>query len=430
MAALVRGRLRSTWLVAGHARLPCARLASTTAAAVPVIDINPFLKAESKSSGSLDEHAEEVLARVDAACQQHGFFTCVGHGFDPGVASRGWRAAAGLFDGTEEAGRARSLAAAQDGGAYGYQPYGGEGLARAMGEVEALPDLKESWSMGPNLDGLSGAESGAGDAEVFAYAENRMPGAVLPGFDAAMEAYWHESLRVAHLMLRLVAACLDLPSEHFEPLLERHMSALRINWYGADNASEWDPASRTLPTPQPGQLRAGAHSDYGLITLLLQRSQEPPTALSEAPSNGSDDGRPLGCAGVSTPTTSTERAVCSGGLQVQSPEGSWLDVPPMPGALVVNVGDMLQRWTNDRWRSAMHRVVDRGTLMVHGDEPVTMPGTAQRRMSVAFFVQPRHDARIECLPACLNSTDDIPRYPPILAGEHIMAKFRAANADE
>ena len=80
----------------------------------------------------------------------------------------------------------------------------------------------------------------------------------------------------------------------------------------------------------------------------------------------------------------------------------------MPGALVVNIGDMTQRWTNDRWRSTMHRV--------------QVP--AGRRQSIAFFHNANWDAVIECLPTCL-AEGELPRYAPIEAGPHLMQKFQS-----
>jgi isopenicillin N synthase-like dioxygenase len=96
------------------------------------------------------------------------------------------------------------------------------------------------------------------------------------------------------------------------------------------------------------------------------------------------------------------------GLQVQAADGTWLDVVPEPGALVVNLGDAMARWTNDRWRSTMHRVV--------------VP--ERRRQSIAFFHNANWDARIECLPTCLDA-DGAARYAPIEAGPHLMHKFRS-----
>jgi isopenicillin N synthase-like dioxygenase len=124
--------------------------------------------------------------------------------------------------------------------------------------------------------------------------------------------------------------------------------------------------------PEPDQQRMGAHTDYGIVTVLWA------------------DGTP--------------------GLQVYGDDGVWHHVAPEPGALLVNLGDMTAEWTNDRWRSTLHRVV-----------PPTGPGPARRR-STAFFFDGNWDALIECVPTCTDA-DHPPKYPPVQAGEHLMAKL-------
>ena len=119
--------------------------------------------------------------------------------------------------------------------------------------------------------------------------------------------------------------------------------------------------------PLPGQLRAGAHSDYGSLTILFA---EPG----------------------------------SRGLQTRSLDGVWREVPIEKGAFIVNVGDLLARWSNDRWVSTVHRVVC---------EP-------EPRQSMAFFHLPNWDAEIACIPG------EPPRYEPVTAGEHLMSKFERA----
>ena len=125
-------------------------------------------------------------------------------------------------------------------------------------------------------------------------------------------------------------------------------------------------------TAAPGDsLRAGAHSDYGMFTIL--RTDAVP------------------------------------GLQIENPDGSWADVEPNPDMFIVNVGDSIAQWTNDRWRSTMHRVV------------ATDP---RPRQSFAFFQMANWDARIECLPSCLVEGEP-PRHQPVEAGPWLMRKFQS-----
>ena len=94
-------------------------------------------------------------------------------------------------------------------------------------------------------------------------------------------------------------------------------------------------------------------------------------------------------------------------------DGTWADVEPVPGAFVINIGDLMARWTNDRWRSTLHRVVD----------PPGHPATTARRQSMPYFQNANWSAEISCLPTCLEPGEK-PRYEPVLAGPHLMSKFR------
>ncbi len=127
------------------------------------------------------------------------------------------------------------------------------------------------------------------------------------------------------------------------------------------------------PDPLEGQMRMGAHTDYGIVTVLYA------------------DAVP--------------------GLQILAPDGSWQDVVPAPGALLVNLGDLTAQWTNDRWRSTLHRVRPAAP-----DAP-----DGRHRRSVALFLDGNYDAVIECLPTCRRDGEPT-RYPPVTAGEHLIAK--------
>jgi isopenicillin N synthase-like dioxygenase len=125
-------------------------------------------------------------------------------------------------------------------------------------------------------------------------------------------------------------------------------------------------------TPEPGQLRAGEHTDYGSITLLFQDEV--------------------------------------GGLEVQTRQGEWIAAPPIPDALLVNVGDAMQRWTNDILCSTPHRVI------------VPELAAQRSRYSVALFCDPNLDVEISCLESC-QSADRPSRYPPILTHDYLESRF-------
>ena len=154
--------------------------------------------------------------------------------------------------------------------------------------------------------------------------------------------------------MRLIARSLALPVNTFEPQFRDPGASLRLLHY--------------LPHPpdaRANQLGCGAHTDWGAITVLAQ-----------------DD---------------------CGGLEIQTTGGDWVLAAPIAGAFVVNIGDLLARWTNDLYRSTPHRVLNN----LSGRE----------RYSAALFYDPDHHARIECLPGC-HSEDNPPRYAPCSAGEH------------
>jgi isopenicillin N synthase-like dioxygenase len=103
-------------------------------------------------------------------------------------------------------------------------------------------------------------------------------------------------------------------------------------------------------------------------------------------------------------------------LQIRSRDGEWIDVPPVPGTFVVNIGDSMMRWTNDTWVSTMHRVVN----------PPPAIAAEHSRLSFAFFVQPNYDASIECIDSCTTSQRPA-KYPPVLNGNSLSMKFSQQN---
>jgi isopenicillin N synthase-like dioxygenase len=242
---------------------------------------------------------------------------------------------------------------------YGYAPLASERLAASLGEATP-PDLKESYSMGPPP--LPGHVS-TDEAEAFTRQPTPWPDSPA-GFRAALESYYAAMADLAARLLRLFAQSLRLPPDWFAPFIEAHTSALRLINYPPLDAE-----------PRPGQWRAGAHTDYGTLTILM-----------------------------------TEPA--PGGLEVLGLDGSWSAVPHVPESFVVNLGDAMARWTNDRWRSTLHRVV-----------PPPHGARDTRRQSIAFFHNANWDARIACIPTCL-APGETPRYAPTTAGAHLMEKFR------
>ena len=316
--------------------------------AFPVFDLSRFERADPKERSAL---ANEV----DAICRNSGFLAICGHGVPQPVIDAAWTKARAFFDlSPEEKQRARTL---YPGYPYGYIGPELESLARSR-NVDAPPDLKESFNGGPALgpQGLTDP-----DALAFCYAETIWPHAP-EGFREAWTAYYRAMEDLAARIMRVFAAALKLPEDFFATFIDTPISALRALNYP-------EPAE----PPKPGQIRAGAHTDYGSLTILL-------------PEPGSE------------------------GLEVLSPEGAWTPVPPQPGAFVINIGDLMQRWTQDRWVSTLHRVAV----------------GARRRQSLAFFHQPNWNAEICVLDACL-AAGDTAKYAPVRSGPYLMGKFRATT---
>lgn len=304
---------------------------------------------------------DEVAAAIDDVCRRVGFFQVIGHDLDPDLEGSAWSAARAFFELPDADKMAVRI---PTGDAYGYGPFAVERLAASLGEITP-PDLKETFSVGPRVDHSRAIDD---PAEAFVFSPTPWP-AAMPELGVVMRAYYDALATLVERIMALMALGLGLPATTFDAAIDRHTSALRLLHY---------PDLDDIGVA-PTQLRAGAHADYGTLTLLRQ---------DDAP----------------------------GGLQVRDVSGTWHDVPAVDGAYVVNVGDALERWTNDRWRSTLHRVA----------VPPPDVGRNADRQSIAFFHNANWDAVIECLPGCV-APGEAPRYEPVTAGRHLMDKFRSTQ---
>ena len=235
----------------------------------------------------------------------------------------------------------------------GYAPVGTEAVARSMGNV-LPPDLSEAVQF------------------LNAHVENAA-GNVWPeepiDFRQTVEQFVSQAAALERQLMRISAVALDLEEGYFEPFYDRMTTKLRLVNY-PDQPDE----------PLPEQLRNAAHTDFGGFTILRQ---------DDAP----------------------------GGLQVKAPDDQWIDVKPVRGALVINAGDLIQRWTNDRWHSNLHRVVN---------PPRGLTGST-RRISIVVFTGPNPDTLVSCLPTC-RGADGKGKYPPINATDHVRERVRQTYA--
>jgi isopenicillin N synthase-like dioxygenase len=321
-------------------------------AAVPTIDLASFRSGTAKQRG-------RVAAALDAACSSVGFMQIIGHGIPDAIVGAMLAATDAFFALPLE--DKVAVRAPHAGINRGYSPSGSEALAYSLGIEPPSPDLFEAFNIGPEV---VPDEPWYRSAPHDLFAKNLWPDRE-PSLRSALTAYFDAAAGVALTLTDVFALALGMPERWFFPYVDRSTVTLRVNHYERRAGD---------PEPGPGQMRMGAHTDYGIVTVLYA------------------DPVP--------------------GLQIVGPDGAWHDVVPEEGALLVNLGDLTAQWTNDRWRSTLHRVVV---------PPPDARGRARRR-SVALFFDGNYDANIACLPTC-TSENRPPKYPPVIAGEHLIAKI-------
>ena len=327
----------------------------TTSLAVPTIDIGGFLDGDADARRA-------VAAQVAEVCRRTGFLIISGHRFPADLMARATRELFAFFD--LPAATKNRWHPTGPSKQRGYHGFATRGLANTLGQ-QTPPDLRETVFLGPVDDHR--AWYAAMPEAATSYAPNRIP-TEPAGIDATLVAVYRAYERLAEAMMRIFGAALELPDGFFDGTLDRHFSILSCHHYPV-----------LAEPPLPGQLRTGAHTDFGAMTILAATDAE-------------------------------------GGLEVRLPDGSWAAVRPRAGEFVVNLGDMMARWTNGRWASTLHRVVN---------PPLAM--AQSRRLSIGLFVHPNYDQQITCVPTCLAPGEQ-PRYPPISAGEHIRRKIERSHA--
>jgi isopenicillin N synthase-like dioxygenase len=318
-------------------------------ALVPTINLGPWFLGQQ----------DEVAAHLDRACCDVGFFQVIGHGV-PATTIESMVCETERFFALPPAVKQRYVPSRPEVNR-GYAARGAEALAYSVG-VTRPPDLFEAFNIGPEVVDVDNPAVHSERERLFA--PNLWPSEV-PGLRAALVTYMASARMVADTLMDVFSVALGLSPHWLRTSTTHSTDTLRVNHY------ETQPGD---PPPAPAQLGMGEHTDYGMCTVLYADAVE--------------------------------------GLQIIGPDGRWHDVVPAPGALLVNLGDLMATWTNDRWRSTLHRVLP----------PRRDASSARRRRSVAFFHDGNHDALISCLPTC-TSADNPPRYEPVVAGEHLMAKL-------
>ena len=314
----------------------------------------------SKASGALpvidlgplrsgDSGLAAVAAEIRRAAEEVGFFYVANHGIDPELARRAQLAALDFFARPE----ADKRRVAVDRRNRGFMAMGDCRLPGAE-----TTDLKEVFFWGP--------ETAPDDPEVLAgrplVGPNNWPD-FQPGLRAAVWPYYLAVLEVGAGLLRAVALSLGLDPDFFAGHYRRPLGRGQLVFYP--------------PHPVGGEVPnfgAAPHCDFGCLTLLLQDE--------------------------------------NGGLEVRTRDDRWVAAPPVEGSLVVNIGDLLARWSNDRFRSTLHRVVNR---------------SGRQRLSIPVFYDPDSSAVVD--PRDLGlSPGETPRYDPIAAGDYIMSRNKLSFA--
>jgi isopenicillin N synthase-like dioxygenase len=311
----------------------------------------------------IDMTDPDAPALIDAAYREVGFLQIVGHDIPAEVIAGVFSAADEFFrQPLTEKMRWESGDPAVE---RGYSAKGSEAFAYTL-DLQKPPDLFEAFSVA--RDSYPADDPAFHTREHKFFAPNIWPDGP-HSLRPALMTYYDHVQRLAHRITTLFALALDLDPDFFDARTDHSLDTMRINYFEGSPGDEG---------PLPEQFGIGPHTDYGILTVLLT-DQTP-------------------------------------GLQVLDASGTWRAVVAEPGALIVNIGDHLAQWTNDRWRSTLHRV---SPVVAKGEQVV-------RRRSLPFFHEGNYDMVIECLPTCC-SPENPPKYAPVHAGEHVAAKVLSAR---
>ena len=323
---------------------------------VPAVDISPWVGEGTRAART------EVAEQVDAACRDVGFIQILGHGIPVSVTD-GLADAIDDFFADDLAYKSQYIT--PKGINRGYSPPKAETLSLSLGVESAtrMNDFFEAFNIGSAASDYPGMGlEGRAD-----YAENVWPDTL--HFRLKVERYFAEAQRVSRTMTDIFAAALGLPLRFFDDFTDHSLDVLRMNNYALP------PGTVDLDGDLMGM---SEHTDFGIVTVLWADQVE--------------------------------------GLQVLGADGTWNDVSPDDGALLINLGDLTARWTNERWMSTLHRV-----------KPPIVDGTIMRRRSAAYFHDGNADAVIAALSTCVPE-GEAAIYEPITVSEHIAAKLAGSRA--
>ena len=337
---------------------------------IPVINIAPFLEYEkSKRYDTI----RDIVAEWKHAFESVGFVIVQGHGVSESVCEKLQDDCVKFFKSNTESKAAADMKKGYGKG--GYVGVGEEVVGNTMVYNKRDVDNKETNAdINQNANGVKGQATAPDLVETLefiqGYDDEDSPH-VFPEspdtFKASVQAYW-ESLRVFYTrMLHISALALGLNEDFFDEYFIDPYERLRFAFYPAQDKRK----------VAPGQLRYGPHTDYAYLAIV--RSDDAP------------------------------------GLEILGKNGNWIPIKWQPGTFIVNAGDLLQRWTNDCWRSVIHRVANPPPEKV-----------STHRLSLVLFVGPNRNSVIKPLDTCF-SEDNIAKYKPITCGEHLKRKINISS---
>ncbi|HEY7010600.1 MAG TPA: 2-oxoglutarate and iron-dependent oxygenase domain-containing protein [Jatrophihabitantaceae bacterium] len=296
-----------------------------------------------------------VAAEVDRALQDVGFFLIVNHGVAPESRAAVRAAAREFFALPAEAKKQYAVTVA----GRGWLPPGVEANAYSEG-TETPPDLKESYSIG--------ADDATAPLDGYWFQRNVYPSEV-PALEQSVTAYLARMKTLADDLLRICAAALGVEDDFFTRHTSHSTHTLNINWY---------PPMQHTGAPEDNQFRIGPHTDFGTVTIL-------------------------------------DREPGKGGLQVWTESDGWEDAPFVPDAFTINTGDLLARWSGDRWKSNRHRVL-----------PPQAAAPDEDLVSLVYFYEADRDTVVDALKPPIGKRND---YPPVISADFLRERLDAITVE-
>ncbi|QRV25344.1 isopenicillin N synthase family dioxygenase [Marinomonas foliarum] len=297
---------------------------------------------------------QELSAKIGEACREFGFFYITGHGIEESLQTRLFSESSKFFDlpSKNKLKIDKKFSKANR----GYEPLKDQTL-----EAGTPPDLKEGFYIGFDHS----PEHPMVKANKFNFGQNQWP-TELPNLKPVAIDYLKTMTSLCEELMSLIALSLNLPDDYFHDFCHDPLATLRLLHYPPQPVN-----------PEENEKGCGAHTDFGGLTLLLQDE--------------------------------------NGGLQVWSHKtDDWIDAPPIKGSYVVNIGDMIARWTNDQYSSTLHRVINKS-----GNE----------RYSIPFFFSGHLDHEVKCIPTCLPENEQ-PKYPPTTVEKHMIEMYQKTYGDK